>query len=732
MGTPSVSAPNPPAERGRGPCSPWLAFLFIALAIPVFGSDADFATVKRTHAQSDAHLYDRHGELLQELRVDKQRRALEWVELKDISPALIEAVVAAEDHRFFDHGGVDWRALARAGWSALRGDTRRGASTLSMQLAARLDAGGSAAGRRGVGEKWDQIRAARALEAHWSKAEILEAYLNLVDFRGELRGVAAAARGLFDKHPSGLDRTEALILAALLRAPAATPDVAAARACVLGEHMQAAIACDTIAARAAESLRGPYRVRPLAADAPQVARRLLKERKRATTTLDAHLQRFARAVLAHQLDLLGHERLGDGAVLVVENKTGEVIAYVGNRGDSHVDGVQAPRQAGSTLKPFLYGLAIEKRLLTAASVLDDSPLQLAAPTGLYVPQNYEKDFKGPVSVRTSLGSSLNIPAVRAIILVGPDAFVLRLRQLGLSYLNQDGGYYGSALALGSAEVNLWQLVNAYRTLANSGSYSPLTLERVTARRPVHVFDADAAFIISDILSDRSARSLTFGFENVLATPFWSAVKTGTSKDMRDNWCVGYSDRYTVGVWVGNFDGAPMKDVSGVTGAAPVWLEVMRALHAGRPRYAPTPPAGVVASDIVFTPAIESARREWFLTGTAVHDVRMADRRDAMPTRIYYPKSGTILALDPDIPTERQRVFFEVVPPADAPRLALDGNLVAARAAWLPTPGNHLLTLFNDAGGVVDEVTFEVRGSALVDRPLQSDATPVARPTEIPR
>ena len=365
--------------------------------------------------------------------------------------------------------------------------------------------------------------------------------------------------------------------------------------------------------------------------------------------MDAGVQRFAQGALIHQLDTLSAERVRDGAVLVVDNRSGEVLAYVGNAGNGFVDGVVAPRQAGSTLKPFLYEMAISRRLLTAASVLKDAPVNLVTPTGLYVPQNYDNDFRGPVSLRTALGSSLNVPAVRTLMLVGAESFVSQLRRLGFSQLTEGGDFYGYSLALGSAEVNLWQLVNAYRTLANSGEFSPLTLVAEQKTRRYRVLNRDASYIVSDILADRSARGLTFGLENVLATPFWSAVKTGTSKDMRDNWCVGYSGRYTVGVWVGNFDGSPMQDVSGVTGAAPVWLEVMRYLHYEQPAALPRPVPGVVAAEIHYSPAIETPRREWFLRGTETTEVRLPDHSEPRMARIAYPARGAILAVDPDIP-----------------------------------------------------------------------------------
>ena len=221
-----------------------------------------------------------------------------------------------------------------------------------------------------------------------------------------------------------------------------------------------------------------------------------------------------------------------------------------------------------------------------------------------------------MSVRTALASSLNVPAVRALDLVGEEAAVELLRRLGFDGLRESGDYYGPSMALGSADVSLWELVNAYRALARGGVWSPLRLgadEAAGAAR--RVYSDRAAFLVSSILADRESRSLTFGLENPLATRFWTAVKTGTSKEMRDNWCVGYSRRYTVGVWVGNFGGEPMRNVSGVTGAAPVWREVMAWLHGAVPSAPPAAPAGVVAAPVAFPGAVEPARLEWFLAGT---------------------------------------------------------------------------------------------------------------------
>ncbi|MEO5933466.1 MAG: penicillin-binding protein 1C [Duganella sp.] len=615
--------------------------------------------VRAGFRSSEAALLDRHGEPVQSLRIDMAVRRLPWVELKDIAPALPAAILRAEDQRFYEHGGVDWSAAAKAAWDNLFRARPRGASTITMQLAALLhpDLRPGAKGR-GWGQKWDQIKAARQLDATWTKEQIIEAYLNLVSYRGELQGVGAASRVLFGKVPSGLDQSESVILASLLRGPSASPGIVSQRACALGHELRMPATCSDIELRILVALGRPQ----LAADlppAPQVAQRLLTSGGQSVrSTLDGGLQRYAQSVLRQQLMSLQGRNVRDGAVVVLDNASGDILAYVGNAGDGEVDGVAALRQAGSTLKPFLYQLAIERKLITAASLMDDTAVDISTPSGLYIPQNYDKDFKGYVSVRTSLASSLNVPAVRTLVMTGLERFHERLRDVGLGSLTQPADYYGYSLALGSAEVSLLELSNAYRVLANGGMAGPvrLSLAGAPAPAPRRVLDPGASFVVGDILADRGARSLTFGLKNELATTFWSAVKTGTSKDMRDNWCLGYTDRYTVGVWVGNFDGQPMWDVSGVTGAAPVWRDVVDYLHRDAPGRAPTAPSGVARQRIVYQPALEAARGEWFLAGTGSPVVALVDDAGRAP-RILYPGEAGIIALDPDIPESIERVFF---------------------------------------------------------------------------
>jgi penicillin-binding protein 1C len=689
----------------------FIAFLSGGSAVP------SFEQVREAQSRSESVLLDRHGEILHEQRTNNRVRRLDWVPLASISPALLSTLVYAEDRRFYQHHGVDWTSMASAIAGLFRSGTR-GASTITMQLAAQLDSGLQAPNqRRTVRQKWLQMRAARALEKSWSKGQILEAYLNQVTFRGELQGLAAAASGLFGKQVHGLTDEEAVILAALVRSPNADADQVIKRACLLAGAMNLALNPAEISARAGEACAHPYFIRPQAVLAPHVAQRLFRGKRNAAgrapdrivCTLDRTLQRFAIETLQRHLMTVRAQNVRDGAVLVLDNRSGEVLAYVGNTGDQssarYVDGTQALRQAGSTLKPFIYGAAFNRRILTAASLLDDSPLDVPVTGGMYRPGNYDKLFHGPVTARTALASSLNVPAVKALNLLGVENLLKVLQAAGLERL-QSADFYGPSLALGSADVSLWELTNAYRSLANRGVWRPLRLRSEDPEGPERpVLAEEASFIVADILSDRESRSRTFSLESPLATRFWTAVKTGTSKDMHDNWCVGFSDRYTVGVWAGNFSGAPMWNVSGITGAAPVWVDIMNWLHRGSTSKAPQPPRNIIAG----TSTGDRASREWFIRGT---ELAVAAGVANPAAHIAYPVPGTIVALDPDIPAEEQKLFFEAQPGDDSLHWVLDGHRIGSAGAlllWSPVRGKHALALVDAGDHKVDEVTFEVRG-----------------------
>lgn len=702
-------------------------FLFLAggLAFRIWLSAAEpvvsFAEVRLNFRRSDAVLLDRNGVPLQEVRLDDTVRRLNWTDLANVSPVLLKAVVRAEDRRFWSHHGVDWRALAAGAVQSAFSSRRRGASTISMQVARMVEPDRSTTGQSLIAAKLEQIRSALALEESWSKEQVLEAYFNLVFYRGELQGIAAASRALFDKQPHGLTADEALLLAALIRAPNADSKRVAERAALLARQLRWSHSREPLLTLADQVLSPGYFIRPRADLAPHLARLLLTsdgaaQERIASATLEAPVQAFALSLLQQRLRELTEKNVLDGCILVSDNTSGEVLAYVANAGVSssarYVDGIMAFRQAGSTLKPLLYALAFEERIVTPASLLEDTPLEMPVAGGVYRPANYDNRFRGLVAARFALASSLNIPAVRTLELVGLERFIGFLSAVGFQGLRTPD-YYGPSLALGSADVRLWDLVNAYRMLANGGLWSPMKVQpHQGSREPVRMLSKETAFLISDILSDRESRSLTFTLESPLATPFWTAVKTGTSKDMRDNWCVGYSRRYTVGVWVGNFSGKPMWNVSGMSGAAPLWVEVMEWLHRGEASRAPTPPPGVVSTVVTF-PHLDQSRREWFLRGTETNRVVPVSRHThPARVRIRSPQSGEVFALDPDIPPDRQRLRFVAEQGGDEDlRWQLNGSLLGPSAGgwlWTLEPGRHLLQLVDAGGRSVDGVEFTVR------------------------
>ena len=757
----------------------WLCGTLLLAAAAQAQAIPGFDAVRADFHPSETVLLDRAGQPIHRLRTDARVRRGQWVALQGISPALRQALVLSEDKRFYEHSGVDWRAVSSAAWANLWNQRTRGASTLTMQLAGLLDDDlALGTGGRTLRQKIGQAVMATRLEAGWQKSQILEAYLNLVPFRGELVGIDALSRTLFAKAPHGLQDTEAAIAAALVRAPNARPALVAQRACGVLKAMRgpgAATDCVALDMQTAVALAR----RAFAASegiAPHVARRLAAAQggdapATLPSTLDAGLQRLAQQTLQQHIRELHGRNVEDGAVVVLDNASGEVLAWVGSTGElsraAEVDGVTAPRQPGSTLKPFLYAQAIAERRLTAASLLHDSPAHLQTASGLYIPQNYDRQFKGWVSARTALAASLNVPAVRTLVMVSPEPFARQLGALGI-VLKEGGGYYGYSLALGSAEVNLLQLTNAYRALANRGQWCEARLQppallprpsgeragvrggavareaappspasgrgRESGCRPA--LDPAAAFIVTDILADPNARARTFGTDSILSTRFWTAVKTGTSKDMRDNWAVGFSERYTIGVWLGNASGAAMWDVSGTSGAAPVWAALMRHLHARTPSRPPAPPPGVLRQRVRFGDQLEAARDEWFLPGTQqtlfAIDSEAASARPAsaggqkglkseddpaVPPRITAPQDGIILALDPDIPPARQRLTLLADAGGAAPaslRWWIGAREVGRgpQAQWLPWPGRHVVQLRDAAGRVQDERRIEVRGAAV--------------------
>lgn len=612
------------------------------------------ASVASPGPVASLRIEDRHGLPLRETRSEDGSRG-GWISYDDIDPDVIRAFLAAEDHHFFRHHGIDAGAVARAAWTDVR--ARRvvsGASTLTMQTARLL-----VPMPRTVVGKIRQALWALRIEAHLDKERIFELYLNRLPLGQGALGVSAAARLYFGGSASELSPGQAALLASLAHAPSrdnplVDPEAAVRRRNVVLRRMRAEgyLTADEVArAREEPVLRPPTDARLLA---PHFTTWLLRRRADegagsgddtgtvpspnaisetgvVRTTLDLDLQTALEAEVRHTVDLLKDVGGRDAAVVVLDNRTGGVLAWVGSPDfwadrDGQVDMVVSPRQPGSALKPFLYGAAFD-RGFTAATVLPDVPHTWTTSTGPYEPQNYDRRFHGPVRARQALASSFNVPAVVLTDRLGPATLLHTLHDAGFASLRHSADYYGLGLALGNGEVTLLELADAYRGLAGGGVWQPvrpLLDDASTPEPPGRRFiSAGAAAIVLDILSDPVARMPGFGTETPFDFPFPAAAKTGTSRHFTDNWAVATTAGFTVAVWVGNFNGRPMDHVSGVSGAGPLLyravLQTARRYDAGA---LPTPEqAGAEAEPICRLSGMRATPHcasmiEWFLPGTA--------------------------------------------------------------------------------------------------------------------
>lgn len=675
---------------------PRIGFICLIVVQSILSNDIpDFGTVKESVRSSELILLDRHGKPLHEIRNNKISRRMNWVSLDSISAAVIHSLLIAEDRHFFEHKGVDWKAITDGALRYFTFRGKRGGSTITMQLASILDIRlKGKAGGRSISQKWDQIRYAQEIEETWTKEEILEAYLNLVNFKGELVGIDAASRALFQKEAHGLNEVESSIIVSFFKSPSGKESRIAERACYIAREQEKELDCDKIKVKVREIFSRTYYIKPRNGFTYHIAHELnqagVQELK---TTLDKDIQIFSQEILRKQLLNLKSKNVKDGAVLVLENNTGNVLAYVGGAGRDtssayEIDGVKSRRQAGSTLKPFIYGLALQNKIITDNTILNDNPVDIHVGTGIYSPSNYQDAFHGDVSARIALASSLNVPAVKVLGMLSLDEFVFKLGELGFTEL-READYYGLSLALGSLDISLKELTNAYRVLANGGVYSEIRIKEDDPKSVTKkIFTKEATEIISDILSDKEARALSFGLENPLVTRHTSSVKTGTSKDMRDNWCIGYNHKYTVGVWVGNFSGEPMWNVSGVTGAAPAWRDIMNRLSEGE----------------ILVEQTKYPKSESVFVKTDIQN-----KTSLM--RITYPANHTIIAVDPDIPANNQAIYFESSKTDKSVYWVLNGKKleeVKGMYLWHPKTGKYKLSIKNKKDKILDEVVFEVR------------------------
>lgn len=570
-----------------------LAVLAAFVAAPLPPGLLDYRPV------ASVRVLDREGGLLRELssRADGRSHPATPAELP---PYVRAAFLAAEDAGFHRHLGVSPTAIVRAAFQNVKaGRVVAGGSTVTQQIARTL-----VPRPRTLWGKVQEAAWALRLEAHLTKEEILVQYLNRVPFGNNTFGVEAAAGLYFGRRAAALSHAQAAVLASLPRGPTAYSPwrhrerLERRYRWVLGRMVQTGALTDEQARAAASEplelqsferrFRAPHFVEYVASHLEAWG---LGEAVRVETTLDPALQAHVETVVSEELARLSERQVSSAAVVVLDNATGEVLAYQGSRSffdlesGGQNDGIQMRRQPGSALKPFAYGEAFTAGY-TSASVLADLASAFAAEQGTYTPQNYDRRLHGPVRAREALGSSFNVPAVKIAEALGPDRLLSTLHRAGFASLRQGPEHYGLGLVLGNGEVSAWELARAYRGLADGGLVRPVVPVRrawaadgreLPVRRelePRRFLPPEAAALVTDILADNDARARAFGLDNALRLPFPAAAKTGTSKGYSDNWTAGFTRERTVVAWAGNFDGAPMVQVSGITGAGPLFRRVL--------------------------------------------------------------------------------------------------------------------------------------------------------------
>ena len=685
--------------------------------------------------------------------------------LEEMPPFLIEATLAAEDQRFFSHSGIDVLATLRALRDGLQAGRRvSGASTITQQLVKM-----AVPRPRTLRTKLLELLTARRMEMTWDKSQILTHYFARLDYGNLHRGPAAAAQGYFGKPLQDCSPAECAFLAGLPQSPTRLNpwrDPAPARQrqqWILQrlrsmDHMDSALLDRAVAEplrlrRHYGNFAAPHFV-DLLLDRTPPSELTATAGVDPRTSLDLPMQEVCENIVRDRLGRLRERGVSQAAVVVIENATGEVRALVGSKEyaagmDGQVNGATARRSPGSALKPFTYLLALSQDL-SPASILPDLPVEYMTSTGLYRPQNYHHRAAGPVSLRTALANSLNLSAVRLLESHGgPDALIASLQAAGLTTLTKPAAEYGLGLTIGGGEVTLLELTAAYSTLARLGRVIPLRFTRGSPPGGQQLYDPDACWLLADILSDNNARARTFGTGSALRLPFPCAVKTGTSTDYRDNWTIGYNPAWTVGVWVGNFDNSPMRGVSGVTGAAPIFRDIFSWLdtHFPSPWYPqpstilvrdvdgltglPVPPAlrarrpsvsekfrrdlapgeaDPTLYDALGRVLLPAAYHAWLagpenVLGTT--DVAPGPVRADQPWRITSPLPGTTLLLDPDLPQGGQSLPLRVDPPQVSVTWSSPTLRIEKQRAWL-IPGRHQLTAREVRTGTAATTWVEVR------------------------
>lgn len=597
-------------------------------------------------------IFDRKGRLLYEIFADENRIP---IRVDTLPPHVYQAAIAIEDKNFYKHFGFDIVGITRATRNTLQGKRLEGGSTITQQLVKNA----LLTRERSLQRKIKEGVLAIATEALYTKEEILEMYLNYISYGGTAVGIEAAAQRYFDKPAKDLSLSEAAMLAGLPQSPSqyspfgSSPELGKQRQHEVLRRMAEDGYITEEEAETAKNEVLKFAISKTDIQAPHFVffvRDFLYEKYgeervetgglRVYTTLDLDLQNAAQASLSAQVEDLKRARVGNGASLVVKPNTGEILAMIGSKDyfntaeDGQVNVTIRPRQPGSSIKPIMYATAFQERVLNPGSYLLDVPTCFNVPGQKpYCPKNYDGTFKGPVSIRYSLGNSLNIPAVKSLKLIGLERFINQATKMGITSWD-DPSNYGLSLTLGGGEVKMIDLAQAFSVVANQGVKVPFTpilkiedykgnlVEEVDLEERIkdledmtydeeqlelgdlsRVMNRAPAYLTSHIMQDNNARTAAFGPRSKLVIPDQVvSVKTGTTNDLKDNWTVGFTPEYLTIVWVGNNDGSPMNRnlVSGVTGAAPIWNDIMSHVLKGKQPALPERPEDVTASNVCVT------------------------------------------------------------------------------------------------------------------------------------
>lgn len=646
-------------------------------------------------------ILDRNSQLLYEVYAEKNRVPVALADL----PAYVKwATVASEDKDFYNHHGFDFRGILRAAYNTVFHRSLQGGSTITQQLVknALLEP------QRTIRRKIREAILTWATEVIYSKDKILEMYLNQVPYGGTAWGIEAASQTYFSKSAKDLSLAETALITGLPASPTrfspfgSHPELAKGRqervlklmvedGYISQEEADKAAVEELHFALTKTSIRAPHfslYVKDLLSE--QFGQKMVEQGGlKVTTTLDIDIQDAAQKSVQDELEKVKKMKISNGAALVTNPETGEILAMVGSKSyfDDEIDGkvnvTIRPRQPGSSIKPLNYALAFEKKLITPVTPVNDAPTCFnVVGQKIYCPVNYDGNFRGPVQIRFALGNSLNIPAVKILALNGLENFVAKANEMGISTF-KDASQYGLSLTLGGGEVTMYDMATAFSAFANAGIRQDLwAIEKVEDNRGKvlyqhevvegpRVLSMEASYLVTHILLDNNARQAIFGPSSWLIVKNHPevAVKTGTTNDRRDNWTIGYTPSLLTAVWVGNNDNTPMSYVaSGVTGASPIWHHIIQFALERKDKEAgkiiaewPLKPEGVVGASVCTISGLLpdpanpcSTRFEYFIEGT------VPDQAENLKAMVEIDKNTQQLATNKTSPENKELQEHSVI------------------------------------------------------------------------